>query len=93
MKSKSTVVLSSYGKTRSKTMKKDLALSNPIFIDTKSIVSPPIVHTSANQMLGTTLPAKQQSSAFTELMAQKNHYQRQYKTPPLLRNEAVHQVV
>ena len=62
-------------------IKKDIAMSNPIFIDTKSLQSPPILFTSANHLFNNTINAKNQTNAYYELIKQKDNYQRAYKTP------------
>ena len=57
-------------------------MSNPIFIDTKSLWSPPISFTSANHIFNNTIPTRNnQTNAYQKLLQQKDNYQRTYKTP------------
>ena len=53
--------------------RKDILLKSPIFIDTKSVITPPITHTSANHMFATSLKIKNQD-AYQHLISLKSGY-------------------
>lgn len=53
--------------------RQDVILKNPIFIDTKSVLTPPIIFSSANHMFASSLGLKQQL-AYEHLISLKQNY-------------------
>jgi len=92
LKAKSSTTLKTFVKAdKSKILRRDIALSSPMLIDTKSIESPPILFNATNHIFTSSLRPKHFANACEELLAQKQHYKSQYKTPTKLINTIARQ--
>lgn len=67
-------------------------MNNPIFIDTKSVETPPIIYSAGSKLFKTVLPSKH-SQGYQQLLKEKQMYEKQYKVNPELHSRKVNKKI